>query len=307
MKALSDELVACTGRVGHAHQLAEEDSRTIDELKRKIHAADAAIATERASADAAASGAERHADRCRELEAELARHRELLGEDGSIEKLLAERGMLENKLDSAAHATSEERATVERLGVEIDVRKQRLRARREELRAAERRIAAAASESIVAGKRAASLEGEIARLQAALTSHDATIVHLREQLDRSLERGAALDRQLASLKASSAASEAECTTARHAVRKLEDEVRSERTRCEQAEEDRSALKREVRSLQADLAGERTRHLAAAAARDGEQKEKTRLRSLLDAASFEATKAQGQAEALQKELDHEVGG
>lgn len=291
--------------LAYSEKLADEDSSTIADLKRKLDTVAAQISAAQAKEEAALQKGEKDRLRCDDLDAELERHRELLGEDGSIESLLAERNILQSKHQEAVDATDAERLRVEELNAEIAVRRVKLKQRREELRAAKRKVAAAASDALRDAKKAATLEEELARLTAQLGSHDNTIVHLRDRLNAAEERAAALDRQLATQRSANLDSAQELKGAANALAKLQDQLTDARAKLENETEAKQAAQRDLRVAAAELSAEKSRAIGIAAARDAEQREKSRLRTLLDTSQFEATKFKAQVAALQKELESDV--
>lgn len=298
-------LLPAAKKVESALKLSEEDSATIEELKKQVERAWSMVEAATVREEAAKGQIERLAEDNSRLTSALQKTQQLLGADTSIEDLLTQRDTLAAKLREAEARIEEEGQRCEELTRELATKTERFKEKKSQCSELERQLAVKAAEEARDSKKRTSLEAETAHLKEQLTLRLEAIERLKKSVADAEARAEALEKQLLTSKGTMSNSLLEYQKLHANASKLASELQESAMQAALVKEDKAKLEKELRQRAEDIAKERAIAAKLQAKLDAEGRERERLIRALDEEKANNDRLRAELEIAEKGLDQEA--
>lgn len=305
VKELNNEIVANASKVATALKLSEEDSATIDELKKQVDRAWAMVEAATAREEAGKAALEKAQEDGARLQSALQKTQQLLGADTSVEDILTERDTLAARLREAEHMIAAERRRNDEYVADITSKAEKYKEKKAQVTELERQLAVKAAEEARDAKKRTNLEAELAHLREQLTQRLELVERLRKAANDADARNTALDRQLAQQKTTMTTSLAEFTKLHANAAKLATDLQEQVMQVALLREEKGKLEKEVRGKLEEVAKERAAAAKLQAKLDSDARERERLLRTLDEEKTAAERLRAELEVAEKSLDQEA--
>lgn len=304
MKELNNELVVNAGKVATALKLSEDDSSTIEELKKQVERAWSMVEGANAREEAANSNIEKLQEEVGSLTASLAKHQALLGADTSLEDLISARDALAVRLREAEGTITKERDRADESMKELAVKQDKYKEKKAQIKELERQLAAKAAEEARDAKRRANLEAEAAHLRDQLAARVQAAEALKKVIEEAEEKNASLEKQLQNQRYAMTTSLNDFHKLHKDMAKLAADLEEQVRQVSLLKEEKVKLEKETRLRAEEASRERANGARLQAKLDGEARERERVARMLDDEKVTAERLKAEVDALEKTLDRE---
>jgi chromosome segregation ATPase len=291
--------------VATALKLSEEDSSTIDELKKQVERAWGMVEAATSREEAAKSAVERLQDDNGKLSSVLQKTQQLLGADTTLEDLLTQRDTLAAKLREAEHVIASERRRADEMERDMTVKGEKYKEKKAQVTELERQIAVKAAEEARDAKKRTGMEAELAHLRDQLAARLELVDKMKRSLADSEGKNEALEKQLTQHKNTMTASLAEFQKLHQNATKLATDLQEQVMQVALLKEEKAKAEKEVRVKAEEAAKERASLSKLQLRLESEARERERILRQLDEEKALSDRVRAELAVAEKSLDQEA--
>lgn len=270
-------------RVTAALRLSDEDSATIDELKKQVERTWGLLEASTKREEAANDVIQRLQEEKDTLQTALQKTAQLVGGSGgaTIEQVVAQRDMLVAKVRETEALVAHERGRADELVRDLTRKQEKYKEQKAVIKEMERQLAAKAAEEARDAKKRSSLETEANHLREQLAQKVQAADALKRLLDEAEEKASGLEKQLAAQRHTMTTSLNEFQRLHKDTAKLAGDLEEQVRAVSLLREEKTAVEKELRLRVEETARERAAVARLTAKGESDARERDRVMRLLD--------------------------